>query len=442
MTPPSPPEGDYERLRAEWERFRASVMDAATDLPTLSAVLDDVRRLMEERGTIGVIYLDVGGDGAVEPERGREAYDEILARFAAALRGLKGESLIGARDIVATLGVRSDKFVLFVRGHESLPIEGSSLDGRAKRVRERLEQALAEPAGENGTAPVAFHEGHALMYRDPMLRAERSIHRALDEAMFMSLRQRTREEDRRMHALDEVIAGDQIITLFQPIVDLRTREVLGHEVFSRGPAGGPFEEAERLFALAERTGRLIDLERICRRRALASATRHLKPGTKLFLNTSAGALRDDEVAGAEFVRQVAAHGLRNEDVVLEITERLAPDERPPYQQVLRELKSRGFGVAIDDMGAGHSSLQAVVEIEPDYLKFDIALVRNIDRNLIKRSLLETLVDLSEKIGAQVIAEGIETETELRALLDLGVVFGQGQFFTAPELVPAEGEEKA
>ena len=437
MTPPSPPEGDYERLRGEWLRFRGQVVDAGTELPTLSAVLDDVRRLMEERGTIGVVYLDVGGEGAAEPLRGADDYDAVLARFARALRSLKGEGVIGPRDIAATLGVRSDKYLLFVRGHESLPIETASLEARARRIRERLEQAVAEPG--DGAAPVVLHVGHALMYRDPMLRAERSIHRALDEAMFMSLRQRTREEDRRMHALDEVIAGDQIITLFQPIVDLRTRAVLGHEVFSRGPAGGPFEEAERLFALAERTGRLVDLERICRRRALVSAPRHLKPGTKLFLNTSAGALRDEEVAGEAFVRQVEAQGLRNEDVVLEITERIAPEDRQPYQEVLRGLKRRGFGVAIDDMGAGYSSLQALVEVEPDYLKFDISLVRNIDRNLIKRSLLETLVDLSQKIGAQVIAEGIEAQAELEALLDLGVVLGQGRFFTAPELVPAEGE---
>ena len=434
MTAPSPPEGDYARLQAEWLRFRNHVIDEATQLPTLAGVLDDVRRLIEERGAVGVVYLDVDGEGAAEPAAGREAYDGFLAAVAKALLALRGEGLLGARDIVAALGVRSDKFVLFVRGPEPGPVEASSLEARAKKIRERVEQAVAVPGG----AAPAFHEGHALMFRDPMLRAERAIHRALDEAMFASLRQRTREEDRRMHALDEVIAGDQIITLFQPIVDLRTRAVLGHEVFSRGPAGGPFEEAERLFALAERTGRLVDLERICRRRALASATRHLKPGTKLFLNTSAGALRDDEVAGEAFVRQVEAHGLRHEDVVLEITERIAPEERQPYQQALRWLKEKGFGLAIDDMGAGYSSLQAIVEVEPDYLKFDIALVRNIDRNLIKRSLLETLVDLAEKIGAQVIAEGIEAESELAALLDLGVVLGQGRFFTAPALVPADG----
>lgn len=437
MTPPSPAEGDYFRLRAEWLRFKNHVFDANTDLPTLSAVLDDVRRLMEERGTIGIVYLDVGGDGLTEPLHGWQSYDELLRGFARALVALRSEGFLGPRDIVAVMGVRSDKFLLFIRGQESQPFEPSSLDARAARIRERLEQEVPGQVHDGVRAPLTFHEGHALMYRDPMLRAERSIHRALDEAMFMSLRQRTREEDRRTLALDEIIAGDQIITLFQPIVDLRTREVIGHEVFSRGPAGGPFEEAERLFALAERTGRLIDLERICRRRALASAKRHLKPGTKLFLNTSASALRDDEVAGDAFVRQVASRGLRNDEVVLEITERVAPEERQPYQEILRRLKRQGFGVAIDDMGAGYASMKALVEMEPDYLKFDISLVRNIDRSLIKRSLLETLVDLAQKIGAKVIAEGIEADAERTALLDLGVVLGQGRYFTAPELVPVE-----
>jgi EAL domain-containing protein (putative c-di-GMP-specific phosphodiesterase class I) len=429
VTPPPPREGDYDRLRAEWQRFKSHVFDANSDLPTLAAVLDDVRRLMEERGTVGIIYLDVGADGLAEPRQGAEGYDAMLRAFAATLLGLRTEGLIGQRDIVAALGVRSDKFLLFVRGQESQPFEPASLDVRARRIRDRLEQG--DPP------PPAFHEGHALMYRDPMLRAERSIHRALDEAMFMSLRQRTRDEDRRTLVLDEIIAGDQIITLFQPIVDLRTREVLGHEVFSRGPAGGPFEEAERLFALAERTGRLVDLERICRRRALGSAKRHLKPGTKLFLNTSASALRDDEIAGDAFVRQVEARGLRHEDVVLEITERLAPEERQPYQEILRNLKRQGFGVALDDMGAGYASLQALVQVEPDYLKFDTALVRNVDHNPIKRSLLETLVDLSQKIGARVIAEGIEAESERVALVEMGVFLGQGRFFTAPEVVPVE-----
>jgi EAL domain-containing protein (putative c-di-GMP-specific phosphodiesterase class I) len=89
------------------------------------------------------------------------------------------------------------------------------------------------------------------------------------------------------------------------------------------------------------------------------------------------------------------------------------------------------------MGAGYSSLQALVDVEPDYLKFDISLVRQIDRNLIKRSLLETLVDLSAKIGARVIAEGIELEPELNTLREMGVPLGQGRYLAPPVMLPVE-----
>lgn len=434
---PAPREGDYFRLRAEWLRFKNHVFDTNTELPTLAAVLDDVRRLMEERGTLGLLYLDLGGDGRMEALHGWQAYDEVLRAFARTLTALRGDGLLGGRDIVAVLSVRSDKFLLFMRGNDIPPFDAGTLQARAERVRRFLQEQLprALPAAVPG--PLTFHQGHALMYRDPMLRAERSLHRALDEAMFMSLRQRARDEDLQVRELDALIASALVSTLYQPILDLQTLDVLGYEVFSRGPAGGAFEEAERLFSVAERTGRLVDLERLCRTRALRSVPPGTGRGRRLFLNTSARALDDPQVAGADFRQELARFGLRPADVVLEITERVAIEERQAYREVLRRLKNDGFGLAIDDMGAGYSSLQSLVEVEPDYLKFDVSLVRNIDRSLIKRSLLETLVDLARRIGAQVIAEGIEAESEYRTLRDMGLRLGQGRYLGPPVLAAAE-----
>lgn len=435
MSQPTPQEVEYFRLRAEWLQFKNRVFDANTDLPTLSAVLDDVRRLMEERGSLGLVFFDVGAAGQAEPLHGWDAYDEILRAFAQTLVSLRADGRLGPRDIIAVMSVRSDKFLVFHRGKDTTPPDSTSMDGRTARLQQDVADTLPRflPALVKG--PVAFSQGHAVMYRDPMLRAERSIHRALDEAMFMSLRERAREEDWRTQGLDAIIGGGEVVTLYQPILDLSTFDVVGHEVFNRGPAGGPFEDAESLFALAERTGRLLELERLCRARALGSARSHLKPGSKLFLNTSAPALKDPEVSGPDFVRLVEGYGLACCDVVLEITERVATEGRRAYQDTLRALKREGFGIAIDDMGAGYSSLQSLVEVEPDYLKFDISLVRQIDRSLIKRSLLETLVDLSGRIGAEVIAEGIEEEAELTTLRDLGVPLGQGRYLAAPAVVP-------
>lgn len=423
---------DYFRLRAEWLRFKNNVFDANTELPTLAAILDDVRRLVEDRGAVGLVYLDLGGDPQLEALHGWLAYDEQLRAFARALAGLVAEGALSPRDRIAVVSVRSDKFLVFTGGPPGAPLDAASLQGLVVRLRERLQSALLRQL----PVPAKFHDGHALLRRDPMLRTERLIHHALDEAMLLARRRRSSEEDRRAQGLDALIASGEISTFYQPILDLQTLQVLGHEVFSRGPAGGPFEDAESLFALAERTGRLVEFERLCRGRALRSARRHLPDGRKLFLNTSARALPDDDVAGSGFVRLVEQQGLLHDDVVLEINERVAFEGRTDYAAVLRDLKRDGFRVAIDDMGAGYASLHSVVEMEPDYMKFDVSLVRNIDRSLIKRSLLETLVELAAKIRAEVIAEGIESETELLAVREMGVRLGQGRYLAAPLPVPA------
>ncbi len=395
------------------------------------AVLDEVRRLMEERGSVTLVYLDVAGDDGFEATHGWHAYDEVLRAFARALHGLRSDGLLVARDIVAAAGVRSDKFLVFLAG----PAGGAH--ETVERLVARAAAAFAGSQRRGGVPAPVFHSGHALVHRDPMRRAESAIHRALDEAMLQSQKRRSRELDRRERELDELIAGQRVRTLYQPILDLRSLDVLGHEVFSHAAGDGSFSDAETLFGLAERSGRILEFERLCRGLALASASRHLPAGRKLFLNTSASALSDPDLSGGGLVRAVEQAGLQPRSVVLEITERVAVEERRAYRETLRELKAAGFGLAIDDMGAGYSSLQGVVEVEPDYLKFDVSLVRDIDRSLIKRSLLETLVDLAERIGARVVAEGIEAESELLALRDRGVGLGQGRYLAPPRPVPEE-----
>ncbi len=432
MKPPLPSSQEFFRLRAEWLRFRNHVYDAGTDLPTLAAVLDDVRRLMEERGRVTLLYLDLGAQEGFESLHGWHAYDEALRSFARGLTALRADALLGARDILAVAGVRSDKFMAFLVGPASAAQE------HVARLVARLESSFPTRLREAAGQAAAFHSGHAVMHRDPMRRAESAIHRALDEAMLMSLRRRARDLDRRERELDELIASRRVRTLYQPILDLVDLSVLGHEVFSRGPVDGAFGDAEALFALAERSGRILEFERLCRQHAFASALRHLPAGGKLFLNTSASALRDPEMLDGGLVYAARRAGLAPDEVVLEITERVAVEERRAYREVLLQLKSAGFGLAIDDMGAGYASLQGVVDVEPDYLKFDVSLVRDIDRSLIKRSLLETLVDLARRIGARVIAEGIEGESELATLRERGVPLGQGRYLAPPLPVPEEG----
>src|SRR6185436_2041794 len=163
-------------------------------------------------------------------------------------------------------------------------------------------------------------------------------------------------------------------------------------------AGVSFDSVEELFAFAESTELLIEFERLCRRKAILAAAE--VPGLGLlFLNASAGAVEDPDWAGAmeEALRQ---GGLAPHDVVVEITERVAIVRHDEFQTALRAFKERGYQVAVDDMGAGYASLQSLAYIEPDFLKFDVSLVRDIDRSSIKRSLLVSLRQLADKIHAR------------------------------------------
>jgi EAL domain-containing protein (putative c-di-GMP-specific phosphodiesterase class I) len=237
----------------------------------------------------------------------------------------------------------------------------------------------------------------------------------------------------RQHvALQKIISQNSILILFQPIVYLEDLNVLGYEALSRGPEDSGFEGTELLFSFAESTNMLLELERLCRKNALRAA-QSLNIGRKLFLNSSAKALQDKDFNADQLAEYVSELGLKQDGIVLEITERVAIQEWESFKKVLRQFRNHGFQIAIDDMGAGYSSLQAIAELEPDYLKFDISLVRNIHENLIKKGLLETLVSLSSKINASVIAEGIEDREEYQTLRSLGVQLGQGYLFASPSI---------
>ena len=123
-----------------------------------------------------------------------------------------------------------------------------------------------------------------------------------------------------------------------------------------------------------------------------------------------------------------------------VTERVAIVKHDDFQTALRAFKARGYRVAVDDMGAGYSSFQALASIEPDFLKFDVSLVRDIDRSSIKRSLLESLRHLAEKIHPRVIAEGVERPEEMQTLLELGIELGQGYHFHREEPLPVVVKE--
>jgi EAL domain-containing protein (putative c-di-GMP-specific phosphodiesterase class I)/GGDEF domain-containing protein len=415
------------QMRAEWLKVRGYLYDPNTSLPAVPAVLEDVRRRIEKGERVGVIYLDVSGEEYLEEVYGWATYDGLLQQVAQALGACKGP-LLGDDDVVALAGVRSDQFLVFVglddrRGARELA-------QLRERVVSELGRRIKIQVGKEMPRAIGLHAASSVLKYDPTVRIERSIYKVLDGIRLDCLRDREQSLGIRRRELSRILQSRDILIRYQPIVRLGDGSVFGYEALSCGPDGDVFQNPEMLFSFAEKTDQIVDLERLCRVESVRGSVR-LPRGHKLFLNCSAHGIGDVEGLSTNLVTQAKAAGLAPSDVVLEITERVAVTAWNDFRKRIDDLRAMGFGVAIDDMGAGYSSLHSVAEVEPDFLKFDIALVRDIHLSPIKRGLLESLVLLAERIDSQVIAEGVEKEEEFETLREMNVPFGQGFLFSPP-----------
>ncbi|MEL7564032.1 MAG: GGDEF domain-containing protein [Dehalobacterium sp.] len=234
-----------------------------------------------------------------------------------------------------------------------------------------------------------------------------------------------------VHQLQEIIRSKNISIVYQPIVGIKTGEIIGYEALSRGPENTKFSAPDILFPLAEENGILYSLEKLCREQAIKKA-QGFGYKNKLFLNINPQVINDPKFTGGITKEILKETGFTPQNLVFEITERTSIKDFISFKNVLNHYRRQGYSVAIDDAGAGYSSLQAVAELKPDYIKIDTSLIRNIDQDPVKDALLETFVLFSRKINAKLIAEGIERAEELKKLKELGVDYGQGFFLAKPE----------
>ncbi|MCP3141327.1 EAL domain-containing protein [Pyxidicoccus xibeiensis] len=240
--------------------------------------------------------------------------------------------------------------------------------------------------------------------------------------------------------------GDEpsVTSVFQPIVDLLHGEVIGHEVLSRGP--GEWREPQVLFTHARAKGFTWELERACWTAALRciSTLPDEQRRAPFFFNVSPDVLSDPRFGDGSTIELLARYGLNPKHLVLEITEKAAFDDIELIQRLTRQRAAEGFGIALDDFGAGHSGLVTLVHSAPQFIKLDQALVRDIHRYSYQQHLVKSLVAFASSVDAILIAEGVETWDELAVLLRLGIRYVQGYLVArpAPSPVIPNGEFQA
>lgn len=227
---------------------------------------------------------------------------------------------------------------------------------------------------------------------------------------------------------------------FQPIVNLATHQTLGYEVLGRAPASlvrrGLPDTPLGLIELAHREGWLLRLEHAWRRSAVEAIALHAPDHNHLFfLNVDPRILDDPSFRPGTTQDLLERHGLPPHRIVFELTEAGAVHEVERVRAVIDHYEQQGFHIALDDVGSGFASLQALVHLRPGIIKLDQEIVRGLSRDPFRRALVEGIAGFCRRTRRALIAEGIESDEDLHALLELGVPFGQGYLLGPPARHP-------
>lgn len=223
-------------------------------------------------------------------------------------------------------------------------------------------------------------------------------------------------------------ALDSLTVVYQPIISTSRRGVYGYEALMRSPEP-EFPSPAHLLTAAEQSGALHQLGRVVRQRAI-DGLRSVPSGTLLFLNLHPQDLADPELTRCGTPLAENAHR-----IVLEVTERASLSGLDALKPTLATLRELGFRIAIDDLGAGYAGLTSFALLEPEIVKLDMALTRDIDQSAVKQKLVRSLRQLCGEMGMTIVVEGVETMAERDTLTALECDLLQGHLFGLPSSSP-------
>ncbi|NYD42857.1 sensor domain-containing protein [Nocardioides panaciterrulae] len=432
---------DVTDARGAEEQLReAALTDDLTGLPNRARLMQHLQAALVGGGAgTAVLFIDLDRFKIVNDARGHAVGDALLQAVAGRLKAAAGPA-----HTVARFG-----------GDEFLVVCEDTDEAGACAVAERLLAVLDEPFVVDGgeavlsasvgvavtstttTGSALLRHADAAMYAAKL--AGRSRVRVFDSAMA------AQAEDRFGLANDlrRALSRDQLDMHYQPVVDLRTGRVLGAEGLARWshPNRGSVPPS-RFVAVAEDVGLTARLDswavaRATRDLRTMRATGALSPEAYVAVNISANTLGDPALerwvdAG------VAAAGLEPRDVVLELTESAIMVDPASALELLQRLRERGYGIAVDDFGTGHSSLAYLRDLPVTILKIDRTFVAELGEDAGACAIVASIIELAGAVGATVVAEGVETAVNARLLRELGCDAAQGWLWS-PAVAPLEAQ---
>jgi diguanylate cyclase (GGDEF)-like protein len=425
------------RERIERQLKHETLHDALTGLPNRNFLLDRLGQALsafqrDPRRRFAVLFFDLDRFKVVNDSVGHLVGDELLNEV-----GSRIASCLESRDLVARLG--GDEFAILLNDIE----DTDDACAQAQRILDALDAPIRLGGKEIFTSASIGIAVVAPRYRkaEELLRdADVAMYRAKAEGRhrYVVFDEHLHQEAMQLLELESdlhrAIVRDEFVPYFQPIVRLRDRVVIGHEALLRWqhPRRGLLLPADFL-SVAEDSGAAEQIDWRMFERVFELAPPLLQNGGFIGINLSGRHFRS-EALGERLLALLRRHGIRPAGVRLEVTERMLIENPPTAKRLLEALRREGLAVSLDDFGTGYSSLSYVHQYPVQALKIDRSFIAALTPGMTSGSaaVVRAILALAGALGMQVIAEGIETESQHAILLELGCEYGQGFLYALPQ----------
>ena len=402
--------------------------DSLTGLPNRSALIAESDRLLAAGGqTVVAAFIDLDGFKDVNDTYDHETGDRLIRAVAAGLVSL-------AKDTAMVCRLGGDEFVALFCGPDS--------ERDAEQFSARLLAFLAAPfdfegrlASVGASIGLAVAGSERIDTAELMRRADVAMYKAKNAGRNRHCSYRRDFDAERIESqsiageLRGLIDAGAIDVVYQPVVDARTRKIVGVEALARWPSAASRQIAADLFIkVAEQNGLIDDLGAVVLRKACADAARW--PGLRLAVNISPVQLRRPDFVDVT-LRIIAASGLDPSRVELEITESTLVEDIGRARQMFAELRAAGVQIALDDFGTGFSSIGYLRAFEFDRIKVDRSLVGHLVSSMSEQAIVQGTILMAAGLTARVTAEGVEAEDQANLLRLTGCTELQGYLFHRP-----------
>lgn len=426
-----------ESKRSEQIIWQQANIDPLTNLPNKRLLIDridqEIKKSKRHHDCFGLLHVDLDHFKVINDSRGHQIGDSLLKQVAKRL-----EISVRDSDTVARLG--GDSFALLVNEIT----ERSAVD----RIATNILQLMTAPFDVDGQDYYLSVSIGIVVYPDDS-ECAKTLMQNLDQAMYHakssgrncfhyyteSMHQRAVARMDLGNDLHQAIARDEHFLVYQPIVELKTKQVVKAEALVRWrhPQKG-LVMPDEFIAIAEETGAIIPLGDWVFNTAIAQLKNWQQRYSTKFsmnINSSPRQYQNNDLFIKGWLDELNRLDIDPATVTIEITESLLMGDNAQIKEHLKRLSANKIKLALDDFGTGYSSLAYIKNYSLDYVKIDRAFVKNITENNDDIVLCQVIIIMAHQLGLKVVAEGIETQEQCDILIDAGCDYGQGYLFSKP-----------